>query len=199
MYGTGTFKSVLDFIKTVIGAFRISRDWTRIGAISFSKNTTLNFDFDSYANKEQIDKAIDKIQNTGLTTYTGKGLLFANEKLFDSARPGVAKVLVVMTDGRSHDDVIKPAQLLKNVGVSIVTLGLGTNFDLNQLKAIASKPETGHVITVDFPQLTDATETLQDYICKGRRNILTGDRYYTICRTILRRRLYNSLSTFNLF
>ncbi|KAK3703105.1 hypothetical protein QZH41_003014 [Actinostola sp. cb2023] len=169
MYGTGTFQSCLNFIKTVINAFDVSRDGTRVGAISFSTNSTLDFDFDKYNDKQDLDSAIDKIDNAGLTTFTGKGLKFALEKVFNSARNGVPKVLVLMTDGRSNDDVIKPSQLLKNSGVQIVTLGLGTNYDIDQLKAIATKPVTGHVITVDFPQLTDATTTLQDYICKALR------------------------------
>lgn len=167
MYGTGTFQKCLNFIKTVLKAFDVTEDGTRVGAITFSDNSTVDFDFGQYSDKDELNDAIDKIGHAGLTTFTGKALKLAMDELFISARKKVPKILVVMTDGRSHDDVVKPSQVLKKAGVQIVTVGLGKNYDLNQLKAISSKPETKHLITVDFPDLPAASKTLQDLICKG--------------------------------
>jgi collagen type VI alpha len=170
MYGTGTFQKCLDFIKTVVDSFDVAKEGTRVGAITFSDNSTVDFNFGTYNDKDKLDDAIDKISNPGLTTFTGKALKLAMDKLFISARKGVPKILVVMTDGRSHDDVVKPSQVLKRAGIQIVTVGLGKNYDLAQLKVIASKPVTKHLITVDFPQLSDASKILQDLICKGMFN-----------------------------
>ncbi|EDO32448.1 predicted protein, partial [Nematostella vectensis] len=172
MYGTGTFKKCINFVKRVLRAFDVSEKGTHVGAIIYSTDTKLAFDFNTYKERGDIEAAFDRVKFLGETTFTGKGLKMALSELYKTARKDVSNLLVVITDGRSHDDVVKPSEMLRNAGVRIVTVGLGNSFDINQLKAMAGKPYNKNVITVDFPQLDYAAGTLQDALCKGTDDTL---------------------------
>ena len=167
MYGKGNFQRCLDFIKSVANAFVISPHDTRVGVIVFSDSSELIFGFDRYSNRNSLVAALDTIKLPAKTTFTGKGLKMARDQLFSGARHGVPHILIVLTDGRSHDDVVKPARALREAGVQIFTVGLGTNYDESQLKAIADDPYDYHALTVDFPEMTSIISTLQNMLCKG--------------------------------
>ena len=168
MYGKGNFQRCLNFIKAIANAFAISPKDTRVGTILFSDDSELIFGFDRYSNRNSLAEALDKITLPGKTTFTGKGLKMAQTNLFANARAEVPHILIVLTDGRSHDDVVKPSKELKQAGVKIFTVGLGTNYDESQLKAIANEPYDTHALTVDFPQMTTTVNKLRNLICKGR-------------------------------
>ncbi|KAJ7385815.1 hypothetical protein OS493_013849 [Desmophyllum pertusum] len=91
----------------------------------------------------------------------------AADKLFSNVRQGVPRVLVVLTDGASHDDVVKPSEALRNTGVMIFSVGLGTHFKIAQLNAMASDPKGEHVFTVDFPQMATIITAMQEHLCKA--------------------------------
>ena len=165
MYGKGNFKKCLDFIKELTRAFTVAKDGTHVGTIVFSATSELKFDFNKYFTQAEIDSAIDGIKYPGKSTYTGEGLKLAKQQLFTGARAQVPHILVVLTDGRSHDDVVKPADELKASGVTIFTVGLGTNYDKRQLDAIAT--DADHVITSSFEQMSSFITRLQNELCQG--------------------------------
>lgn len=168
MYGKGNFAKCLEFVKSLTRAFVISSTDTRIGVILFSSRSVLQFDFTQYKSQQDVEAAIGRIKYPGYTTKTGAALTMAADKLFNNVRQGVPRVLVVLTDGRANDDVVKPSQALKNTGVIIFSVGLGTHFKLEQLNAMASDPKGEHVFTVDFPQMDTIITALQEKLCKGK-------------------------------
>ncbi|KAJ7385818.1 Cartilage matrix protein [Desmophyllum pertusum] len=124
-YGAGNFQKCLEFVKSLTKAFVISPTDTRVGAIVFSYRSELQFDFKQFTTQPDVTAAIDLIKYPGYSTYAGKGLKMASEKLFNDVRKGVPRVLVVITDGWSSDDVAKPSEELKMSGVIILSVGLG--------------------------------------------------------------------------
>lgn len=165
MYGKGNFRKCLDFVKSLTRAFVISPTETRVGVILFSSRSELQFNFKTYSTQDDIEKAIDAIQYPRNLTFTGLALTMAQDKLFNDARAGVPHVLVVLTDGRAYDDVVKPSQELKKAGVIIFAFGLGKNYNLDQLKAIATE---GNVFTADFPDMMNIITAMQEKLCKGK-------------------------------
>ena len=164
MYGKGNFHKCLDFVKSLTRAFVISPTDTRIGVILFSSRSVLQFDFKTYSTQNDIETAIDAIKYPGYKTKTGLALTMAQDKLFNDARTGVPRVLVVLTDGRANDDVVKPSEKLKKAGVIIFAFGLGKNYNLAQLKAVATE---GNVFTADFPDMMTLITAMQEKLCKG--------------------------------
>lgn len=78
---------------------------------------------------------------------------------------GVAQVVVVLTDGRSQDDVAMPAQVLRLAGVEMFAVGVQNAVD-SELREMASQPYDSHVFSVDsFLTLQDIIQDLVAGLC----------------------------------
>ena len=78
------------------------------------------------------------------------------------------KVLVILTDGNSNTgQVWLPAQQLKNLGVVIFSVGIGS-ISMNELQVMASDPASEHVITLSsFTHLTWLADKMSSKTCNG--------------------------------
>ena len=171
-YGEGNFQLIKDSIKSFVGSFDVSSGATRVGAIIYSKNSTLAFSLDPNERDITIDQAIDNIVYPGGETFTGQALNAAARVLFsnNTVRPNVSKILVVITDGVSTDDVTQPAALVNETGVTPYVIGIGQNYDLVQLLQIALGV-TGHVFPAEFNTIQEAFSSVRETICLGNKNI----------------------------
>ncbi|XP_062418011.1 scavenger receptor cysteine-rich type 1 protein M130-like [Pungitius pungitius] len=100
---------------------------------------------------------------------TGLALTFILETSFrpeSGSRPGVPKIGILITDGKSQDDVIPPARSLREAGIELFAIGVKGS-DENGLKAIASPPEETHMYYVaDFSVMNDIVESLTKRVCE---------------------------------
>lgn len=106
------------------------------------------------------------------------------------------KIGILITDGKSQDDVIPPAESLRNAGVELFAIGESErtnantpvcvpdvtaskyrvcngprpgvkNADENELHSIASEPDEGHVYNVaDFSIMSSIVEGLTRTVCE---------------------------------
>ena len=168
-YGQGNFKRCLDFVKKMVAVFNIGKNKSHVGVVTFSSNPELQFNFNKYYDMGSINLAIDSITYPNQSTLTGKALTFTKSELFTkSARAGTPHLLIVMTDGASSDPVSQPAKSLRDSGVTIYSIGIGKNFELQQLQEMASDPDSDHVFTADFTQLDSLVGRIKQRACKGR-------------------------------
>ena len=87
-------------------------------------------------------------------------------------RPGVVKVAVVITDGKSDDRQLttRHARLLRAAGVHVFAVGVGGQYVLDELHAIASAPSDDYVFTVDnYSALDRIKDLLAMKTCQGKR------------------------------
>ncbi|KAM4600729.1 collagen alpha-6(VI) chain-like isoform 2-T2 [Polymixia lowei] len=104
-------------------------------------------------------------------TQTGHGLDFMlNEHFVDSAgsraRNNVPQIAVVITDGRSQDNVEIHAQELKRRGIILYAIGI-KEADEDQLREIASEPHDHHVYSVsDFAALQGISQSIVQTLCR---------------------------------
>ena len=86
------------------------------------------------------------------------------------AQYGFPKILIVMTDGKSSDQVDMPAANLHESNIVVYAIGIG-NYDSDQLNAVASSQE--HVkILATFFDLTDFAATLTASTCNEPQPIV---------------------------
>ena len=98
----------------------------------------------------------------------GNGLHGVIADLYSHTRPGVPRILVVLTDGKSKDDVTGPAKALHNMDVRVMVVGVGPYLDVKQLNAVASDPKEEHVFTTgSFGSLEKVIKKVEKEICKG--------------------------------
>ena len=126
-------------MKRTIGYFDISRIYTRIGVIAYSTSSIPYLNFKRFTRKYDVLKAIKKMSFPQGLSYTGRALRFAGRYLYPGTRRTYArsKVLVVFTGAQSKDSVTRPAQMLKQAGVEIFAVGMGTLRSRNYLSSIA--------------------------------------------------------------
>lgn len=165
--GKGNYKKCLDFIKTAVNGSFISETFTHVGVVLFSSKTEIVFTFTQFYDAEPMMNAIDNATYLRGGTLTGKALNFSKVELFDkTGRQGVPKVLIVMTDGKSTDDVVAPAKILSDANITVFAIGIGRNYDIQQLQQIASKPEIKYALTTDFNRLNELYTSIRDDACR---------------------------------
>ena len=160
---------MLDFVKNVSVGF--SPEDTRVGVITYGTEPQLVIPFNKYTTPTSLAFAIENIPYPGTFTMTGKALTLANQKLFDSgSRINVPRVLVVLSNGASKDNVQKSAEALHKSGVAVISVGLGPSYDITELNNIASKPVAYNVLKTEFNNLPYKVKELQDKICQANDN-----------------------------
>ncbi|KAJ0066755.1 hypothetical protein NL108_002313, partial [Boleophthalmus pectinirostris] len=107
--GTGNFRTVLQFVANVTREFEISDTDTRVGAVQYTYEQRLEFAFGQYNNKAELLNAIKRINYWSGGTSTGAAITYAAEQLFSKSKPNKRKIMIVITDGRSYDDVRAPS------------------------------------------------------------------------------------------
>ena len=106
---------------------------------------------------------------------TGSALSVAQNGLYKtSSRNGIPKILIVLTDGKSRDNVKDPAQRLRDLGVTIYAVGIGNNFNEDDLKEMATDPDADHVFTSGFNNLGTVVQAIKDKACQGEDVSLTN-------------------------
>ena len=125
-YGEDNFQLIKESMKSFVRSFNVSSSTTRVGVIVYSTNSTVVFTLNQYSSERDVEEAIENITYPSGGTYTGQALNDAANVLFsnETVRGNVSKVLVVITDGVSTDDVTGPAALVNETGVTLTLLGL---------------------------------------------------------------------------
>uniref|UniRef100_UPI003AAAA8F2 collagen alpha-6(VI) chain-like n=1 Tax=Centroberyx gerrardi TaxID=166262 RepID=UPI003AAAA8F2 len=167
------FRDMKNFIIDFLRTFRIGPQHVRVGVAKYADSPNLEFDLTAHSDVNSLEKAVDNIiQKTG-GTQTGAALSFMGpnfERAMATRGHKVPEYLVVITDGRSSDEVMAPAEKLRAQGVIIYAIGV-KNADETELEQIAGSPEQTFNVN-DF----DALKTIKDDIitdicsqdvCKG--------------------------------
>ncbi|XP_054135978.1 vitrin isoform X4 [Melozone crissalis] len=163
--GTGNFRTVLQFVANISKEFEISDTDTRIGAVQYTYEQRLEFSFDKYSTKQDVLNAIKRISYWSGGTSTGAAISYASEQLFSKSKPNKRKIMILITDGRSYDDVSVPAMAAHQNGVIAYSIGVAWAAP-DELEAIASDPAKDHSFFVDdFDNLYRYVNQLIQNIC----------------------------------
>uniref|UniRef100_A0A7M5V805 VWFA domain-containing protein n=3 Tax=Clytia hemisphaerica TaxID=252671 RepID=A0A7M5V805_9CNID len=96
-----------DFLKALAATFGVSDDGARAGVVTFSYYTEHSIKLNDHTKVSTFNDAVDKIALMGSTTRIDKALRMVQNDMFtiaNGARPGVNKVLIVLTDGSQTKD-----------------------------------------------------------------------------------------------
>lgn len=157
-----------NFLKELLDQISYNKNM-QVGMGQFSDKYKEEFPLQGYASKSELK---DKISNVsmmeGLETCIGDAL--KNVKAFFSplrrrVTRQVQPMLLVITDGDSHDDVAEPAEDLRKEGVMIYAIGVGNVTDIT-LQQIAGVPERKYKIS-NFSGLPNIKKRLTKEMCNG--------------------------------
>lgn len=168
--GTENFERIRLFLYTLVNGFDVGPDHVRIGLVQYSTTPRTEFLLNTHQDKTEILQYISRLPYMGGGTQTGQGLDFMLHNHFveaagSRARQRVPQIAVVITDGKSQDDVEPHAQDLRRKGIVLYAIGI-KDADVEQLKEIANKPHSQHVYSVsDFAALQGISHNIIQTLC----------------------------------
>ena len=171
--GSTNFEESLDFVKNMTKAFpdhKLSgKDGTRFGLSTFSSNYKPHFYLSNYTKQSDYLSAISSVSYSGGGTNLGRALLviltdqFSEERGLRPEVDGIPRIVIVLTDGKSHDNVSIPAKNVRDENIVIYAIGIGS-YDDAQLKEIASSES--HVYELSsFTELEKFISTITSSTC----------------------------------
>ncbi|XP_061736061.1 collagen, type XXVIII, alpha 2a [Nerophis ophidion] len=185
--GPENFEIIKDFVTRLVDGTTVGRNATRIGLVLYSLEVHLEFNLVRYINKQDVKQAIRKISYMGEGTYTGTAIRKATQEAFYSARSGVRKVAIVITDGQT--DKREPVKLDMAVreahaaNIEMYALGIVNSSDptqaefLSELNLIASDPDSEHMYLIDdFNTLPALESKLVSQFCEDENGALIYNR-----------------------
>ena len=170
-YQKGNFAKQIAFVIGLSKAFNVNSNDTNVGIITYSGDAEVRYRFPDISNQTDLENALDTINITGSGRNIGRALQVARGDLLNWPSPGrsanTRNILVVVTDGRSDDDLAVPTYALKEDNVTIFSVGID-RYVRGQLNEMASDPDSEHVYTIDFYDgLRPIMPPLKDAIIRG--------------------------------
>ncbi|XP_073710891.1 collagen alpha-3(VI) chain-like [Misgurnus anguillicaudatus] len=161
------FKQICQFVKRVVDKLNIGPSTDRVSVVQYSTKPSIQFDLNTYGTKQDILSSIESLQHLGGSPLNIGGALDFIKNMFVASsgsriNEGVPQILVILTGGRSQDDVRAPAAALKQN--HIVPFSIGTqNADAIQLQTISYTPD--HTLIVpQFDDLQTIEQKLVSYV-----------------------------------
>lgn len=166
--GRFNFRLVRNFLENLVTAFNVGSEKTRIGLAQYSGDPRIEWHLNAFNTKDEVIDAVRSLPYKGGNTLTGLALNFIFENSFKpeaGSRSGVSKIGILITDGKSQDDIIPPSRNLREAGVELFAIGV-KNADLSELQEIASEPDSTHVYNVaEFDLMHTVVESLTRTVC----------------------------------
>lgn len=158
------FVQIKEFILDVIKMFSIGPDKVQVGAVQYSDTIKVEFHINDNSNDADLRKAVLNIKQLKGFTDTGKALAFMLQIIKEGKKHRARKVpchLVVLTDGKSRDDVLEPAKSLRDEQITIHAVGIG-EANKEELRQIAGEEER-----VNFGRNFDSLKRIKNEVVHG--------------------------------
>uniref|UniRef100_A0A3B4GGN5 VWFA domain-containing protein n=1 Tax=Pundamilia nyererei TaxID=303518 RepID=A0A3B4GGN5_9CICH len=146
------FPSIRDMIGRVVEKLDVGLDKVRVSVVQYSDDPKIEFLLNAHSTKNEVLQAVLRLRNKGGNNLnTGRALEFVARRVYQRSggsrlEERVPQFLILVTAGKSTDDVSSSANELKKS--LIAPLAIGTrNADQDELRQISMKPEL--VYTVD--------------------------------------------------
>lgn len=172
--GVDNWALVKQFLANMASAFPIGTLYTQFGVVVFSDTAQSQFYLNTYNDRYSIQSAVNSINYPGAGTNTSGGLYIMRTEQFASFRgdrPGIQNIAIVITDGESNIDrqrTLIEAQLAKDYGVRIYTIGLTSDVNEAEIRGISSPPQTrdsSYFLVPSFTSLPSMAMVLVNQIC----------------------------------
>uniref|UniRef100_A0A2K5RMZ7 Collagen alpha-1(VII) chain n=1 Tax=Cebus imitator TaxID=2715852 RepID=A0A2K5RMZ7_CEBIM len=167
--GRSNFREVRSFLEGLVLPFSgaAGAQGVRFATVQYSDDPRTEFGLDALGSGGDVIRAIRELSYKGGNTRTGAAILHVTDRVFlpQLARPGVPKVCILITDGKSQDLVDTAAQRLKGQGVKLFAVGI-KNADPEELKRVASQPTNDFFFFVnDFSILRTLLPIVSRRVC----------------------------------
>uniref|UniRef100_A0A4W5JQM2 Collagen, type VI, alpha 3 n=1 Tax=Hucho hucho TaxID=62062 RepID=A0A4W5JQM2_9TELE len=155
------FPAMRDFVQRVVGKLNVGGDKDRVSVVQYGRDQEVHFYLNTYTTKEDILGTVRSLRHRGgRPLNTGAALQYVRDNVFTASsgsrsQEGVPQMLILLSGGRSSDNVDIPASALKESGVLI--FGIGTRNSSREVQRIATDPSFSQSVSefTDLPSIQD--------------------------------------------
>lgn len=166
------FELIKRWLVNITTAFNIGQKFTQVGVVQYSDNPIVEIPLGKHSSNRGLIKAMESIEYMGGNTRTGIAISYATDRLFglsERGPSGVSRIAVVLTDGKSQDEVLKAAEAARKKGVILFAIGVGSATEEAQLRDIANKPFSKYVFSVeDYKAISRIIQVIRQKLCEGK-------------------------------
>ncbi|XP_029568320.1 collagen alpha-3(VI) chain [Salmo trutta] len=155
------FPAMRDFVQRVVGKLNVGGDKDRVSVVQYGRDQEVHFYLNTYTTKEDILDTVRSLRHRGgRPLNTGAALQYVRDNVFTASsgsrsQEGVPQMLILLSGGRSSDNVDIPASALKESGVLI--FGIGTRNSSREVQRIATDPSFSQSVS-EFTDLPSVQE-----------------------------------------
>ncbi|XP_040033772.2 uncharacterized protein col21a1 isoform X2 [Gasterosteus aculeatus] len=164
------FELVKRWLVNMTTSFNIGQKFTQVGVVQYSDDPVLEIPLGKHFSTKELIKAMESIEYMGGNTRTGTAIEFATKKLFglsERGPAGISRIAVVLTDGKSQDEVLKAAEAARKKGIILFAIGVGPETEVLQLQNIANKPFSTYVFSVeDYKGISRIIQVIRQKLCE---------------------------------
>lgn len=170
--GLSSYNEAKTAMKAMVDRFNIGENNALIGLINYSSivETVLGFILkQQFWSQDLVKSKIDSMQYLSEWTATGDALYAARTSIFSTTRGIVPRLAIVFTDGQSNlgRAVAAEAQALKDEGVDIFAVGIGSGINDAELDTIASIPKSTYKLHISgYDALYGAINKITQIACE---------------------------------
>ncbi|XP_047580529.1 integrin alpha-10 isoform X4 [Lutra lutra] len=157
------WSEVQTFLRRLVGRLFIDPEQIQVGLVQYGESPVHEWSLGDFRTKEEVVRAARNLsRREGRETKTAQAILVACTEGFSpsrGSRPEAARLLVVVTDGESHDGEELPTALKACEARRV------TRYGIAEIRTIASDPDERFFFNVtDEAALTDIVDALGDRI-----------------------------------
>lgn len=169
------YQRTIQFTKRVITGMDMNFGRARVGVVTFGDDANLEFNLNTYSDKQEILTAIAFVPNRGRTN-TQDAIRMTRSDVFTQSRGdrrGVPNIAVLVTDGYSNvqrDNTVPEADRAKRDDIAMYVVAVGDSVDVGEVNAIAGTSVTSpdnYVFRVrDDSDIDDVADELAQELCQ---------------------------------
>ncbi|XP_015814761.3 collagen alpha-1(VII) chain isoform X2 [Nothobranchius furzeri] len=168
--GHTSFSRVKGFLSAIISSFQdsvLGPEGVRFGVTVFGDVPRMRVALTDYSSLEEVLRAVRDLPYEGGSRRTGSALQFLVDSVFSPAisRDFTPKIAVLITNGRSDDQIDPAARAVADNGITLFAVGVW-GADESELRRIVSEPHEEYLLpSVDFSLLETILPKLSRRLC----------------------------------
>ncbi|XP_058844205.1 collagen alpha-1(VII) chain-like isoform X2 [Acipenser ruthenus] len=181
--GRINFREIKSFMEGIVAPFVsvVSETGVRFGTVQYSDDSRVEFTLSQFLNGSQVLSAVRNLKYKGGNTRTGAGLKYVADNFFRPTliRRDVPKIAILITDGKSQDNVEQVSQKLQSQDIKMFAVGI-KNADQRELNQVASRPSSDFSFYInDFKILRTLLPLVAPRVCSSAGGVHTNDGEFT--------------------
>ncbi|KAF0028346.1 hypothetical protein F2P81_019433 [Scophthalmus maximus] len=168
--GFPDFETAKQWLINITSLFDISSHYTQVAVIQYSDTPRLEIPLGGHQGGAELIQAIQSIAYLGGNTQTGRAIKFAVDHVFSSSQRANQvknRIAVVVTDGKSQDDVVDASVEARAQGITLFAVGVGSEITTSELVSIANKPSSTYVLYAeDYTTIDRIRDSMEQKLCE---------------------------------